>query len=237
MIHNFIKCLRATIGISILAFLSLCFASCGTIGGTTSVKPTQPPHVPTATPVPAGTVLYESNWSFGLDHWNASPGWKLLGKNLQTEPMDNLSLTIPYQPKVPNYVVEARLQIVHVAGDGGNILIRADKQPGKDGYRAGVLNLLSTSVRPNGSHPQVQAVIDPFGSMDRDSFEVMDYEPGTQWHTFRIEVSGDRASLLIDDKSISDAISTKTDTLSDGPIHITGSKVILRLSSIRITTL
>ncbi|WP_201364036.1 family 16 glycoside hydrolase [Dictyobacter formicarum] len=237
MMHNFIKRLRASTGITILAFLSFWIASCGTIGGTTSVKPTQPPHVPTATPVPAGTLLYESNWSSGLDHWSASPGWKLLGKNLQTEPMDNLSLTIPYQPKVPNYVVEARLQIVHVASNGGNVLIRADKQPGKDGYRAGILNLLSTSVRPNGSHPQVQADIDPFGSMDRDSFEVMDYEPGTQWHTFRIEVSGDRVSLLIDDKSISDAISTKTDTLSEGPIHLTGSRVILRLSSIRITTL
>ncbi|WP_126601351.1 hypothetical protein [Dictyobacter aurantiacus] len=220
-----------------IAFLSFCVASCGTIGGTAPAKPTPVLRRPTATPVPAGTLLYESNWSLGLDHWHASPGWKILGKNLQTEPMDNLSLTIPYQPRVSNYAVEARLQIVHVASNGGSVLISADRQPNKDGYRAGILNLLQTDVRPNGSHPQVQAYIDPSGSMDRGSFETMDYEPGTQWHTFRVEVSGARASLLIDDRSISDALSIKTDTLSDGPIRIIGSKVILRLSSIRITTL
>ncbi|GLV54690.1 hypothetical protein KDH_15370 [Dictyobacter sp. S3.2.2.5] len=232
-----IKHIKVFMSIALVAFLSFYVASCGTIGETTSAKPTPTPRQPTATPVPANTLLYESNWSLGLDHWHASPGWKILGKNLQTEPMDNLSLTIPYQPKVSNYAVEARLQIVHVASNGGKVLISADRQPNKDGYRAGILNLLQTNVRPNGSHPQVQAYIDPSGSMDRGSFETMDYEPGTQWHIFRVEVSGSRASLLIDDRSISDALSIKTDTLSDGPIRITGSKVILRLSSVRVTTL
>ncbi|GCE23334.1 hypothetical protein [Dictyobacter kobayashii] len=231
------KYLTLLISISLLTLLPLLFTACESTGSTSVIKPDQLSLTPATTPEPSNTLLYASNWSLGLDHWQASPGWKLLGKNLQTEPLNNLSLTIPYQPAISNYAIEVPLQIVHVAADGGNVIIGADRQPGKDGYRAGILELLSTSMRPHGSHPHVQAYIDPFGSMERGSFDPSDYEPGTQWHTFRIEIMGAEVSLFIDGQSISNAISTKTNTLSNGPIHLTCSEVILRLGTIRITTL
>ncbi|GCE31012.1 hypothetical protein KDA_64960 [Dictyobacter alpinus] len=222
--------------LSLFLVLSTLLLACGS-------APTPPPKVkirpvtPTATPIPAGTLLYEANWSFGLDSWQATQGWKHLGKNLQTEPMDKLSITVPYQPQVSDYAIDVRLQIVYVAANGGYVSIDVDKQPGRDGYKASVQNLLEAGIHPNGSHPQVQAYIDPLGSMERGSFETSDFEPGTQWHDFRVEVRGSLVSLFIDDRTISNATSTKTNFLSAGPIHLTGSKVILRVGLLSITAL
>lgn len=223
---------RILLRVFLLIWLSTLLIACSSAPATPATT-----KAPIPTSVPPGTLLYQSNWSLGLDSWHATRGWKQLGKNLQTEPLDNLAITVPYQPKLSAYAFEVQLQIVHVAENGGYVSITADKQPGRDGYKAGVQNLLETGIRPNGSHPQVQAYIDPFGSMERESFETSDYEPGTQWHTFRVEVRDSQVSFFIDAKTISNATSIKTNFLSDGPLHLTGSKVILRVGTLRITTL
>ena len=227
---------KLLIHVSSLLLLSILLIAC-------SISPTTPstakgtPSPPTTTPVPPGTLLYQSDWSRGLDTWQATKGWKQSGKNVQTEPLANLSLTVPYQPRVADYAIEVQLQIVQVAESGGYVALTADQQPGKDGYNASVQNLLAPGKQPNGSHPHIQAYIDPLGSMDRESFETSDYEPGTHWHTFRIEVRESQVSFLVDANTVSHAISTKTNFLSDGPLHLKSSQVILRVGTLRITTL
>jgi len=118
-----------------------------------------------------------------------------------------------------------------------HFLISAPKSPGKDGYHAGVLDLKGSAPRPFGDHPQSQVYIEPTGDMSQGSGIPQDYEPGSGWHTYRVEVQGNEASLLDDGVQIGSASSQQTDVLSNGPIGFSSELVILRVSSLRILTL
>ncbi|HEY6284235.1 MAG TPA: hypothetical protein VIX20_01115, partial [Ktedonobacteraceae bacterium] len=93
----------------------------------------------------------------------------------------------------------------------------------------------STSATPFGQHPQSQVFLDPSnypgGGMPQD------YEPGSGWHTYRVEVKGNEASLLDNGVPIGSASSQQTDVLSNGPIVFSSELVILRVSNLRILTL
>ena len=64
-----------------------------------------------------------------------------------------------------------------------------------------------------------------------------DYEPGSAWHTYRLEVRGNEVSLLDDGTQIGSTSSQQTDVLSNGPIEFNCALVILRVSDLRILTL
>ena len=112
----------------------------------------------------------------------------------------------------------------------------ADKAPGKDGYTAGILNLLGPGPHSEFANPQVQVYLDPEGSMDSPPL-VSDYEPGSTWHTYRVEVKGPEVDFFIDDLKKSSAYSSQTDFLSNGPIRLWAAMAIVRVSGVRITAL
>jgi hypothetical protein len=148
------------------------------------------------------------------------------------------TFTIPYRLSVSDYAVEVRVQVVRsVPPHGGNFMISAPKLPGKDGYHAGVLDLKGSAPRPFGTHPQSHVYLDPTDDMPPGSGIPMDYEPGSGWHTYRVEVRGNEASLLDDGVQIGSASSDVTDVLSNGPVGFSSELVILRVSSLRILTL
>src|SRR5437763_1487430 len=76
--------------------------------------------------LPSGTLLYQADWSHGLAGWQASEGWKVMNGALQSNGGSKLSITIPYEPTVPNYAIEFRLQIVNVPENGGFLTLSAD---------------------------------------------------------------------------------------------------------------
>lgn len=204
---------------------------------THTLAPTATPQ-PTATKLPAGMVLFQADWSHGLSSWDGTHGWKVVQGQLETDTSDTPLLVIPYKPAVTDYAIEIRLRIVRLLRtNGGYFNIVATRQSGRDGYHAGVDGLEGSQSRPNGAHPQAQVYIDPYSSMALGSAYPVDYEPGLQWHTFRVEVSGNEAILLVDGVQIGRASSQNTDLLSNGPISLVSSLVVLRVSSLRIITL
>jgi hypothetical protein len=182
-------------------------------------------------------VLYRADWSHGLVGWQASEGWKVINGALQSDGRNKLSITIPYQPTVPNYAVEFQLQIMDVPENGGFLTLSADPAPGRDGYAASISGLLKPGPRTSGLAPQLLTLIDPENHMDTEDAQVRDYEPGPAEKTYRVEVSGPHLAFVIDDARLSQAVSTKTDTLSPGPIRFTCGRVVLRLSGLRIIAL
>ncbi len=137
-----------------------------------------------------------------------------------------------------NYAVEARIQVVRLLQkNGGFYSIFAKQMQGKDGYQAGVSALVGPGPRPNGSNPQLQIYLEPFGAMAPGSFQPSDNDPGTQWHTYRVNVQGNAATLIVDGVSIHSVTSTQTDTLSNGPLGLNCGEIVLRVSSFRILTL
>jgi hypothetical protein len=238
-------CLKLSQGLFVLlvGFLLFSLGACsaGTSSTTVSPRASVPAakHLsPTATPLPAGTVLYKADWSHGLAGWQGTHGWKVVQEQLESDSSGSATFTIPYRLSVNDYAVEVRIQVVRsVPPHGGNFLISAPKSPGKDGYHAGVLDLKGSAPRPFGTHPQSHVYLDPTDDMPAGSGIPMDYEPGSGWHTYRVEVRGNEASLLDDGVQIGSASSQQTDVLSNGPIVFSSELVILHVSSLRILTL
>jgi hypothetical protein len=155
-----------------------------------------------------------------------------------SDPSGTATFTIPYRPTVSDYAVDVRVQVMRsVPPYGGYYEIVAPALPGKDGYQAGVLDLKPPGPRSFGDHPQSQVFLDPSRDMNPGSGVPQDYEPGSGWHTYRVEVRSNEARLLDDGTQIGRASSQQTDVLSNGPITFNCALVILRVSNLRVLTL
>src|SRR5258708_16208347 len=167
--------------VSFLLF-SLGTCSAGTSSTTVPPKASVPAarHLsPTPTSLPAGTVLYQANWSHGPPGRPGATGWKEVQGRLVSASSGTATFTIPYRPTVSDYAVEVPIQIIRsVPPYGGYYEIAAPKLAGKDGYHAGVLDLKAPGLRPFGAHPQSQVYLDPFGDMNQGRGIPHDYEPG-----------------------------------------------------------
>jgi hypothetical protein len=227
----------------LVGFLLFSLGACSAGTSSTTVPPKASVPVarqlsPTPTPLPAGTVLYQADWSHGLTGWTGAHGWKVVQGQLVSDSSGSATFTIPYMLPVTDYAVEVRVQVVRsVPPYGGNYEIVAPKLPGKDGYHAGVLDLKAPGPRPFGDHPQSHVNLDPYSDAAQGSGIPQDYEPGSGWHTYRVEVRGNEASLLDNGTQIGSVSSQQTDVLSNGPIQFNCALVILRVSDVRILTL
>lgn len=217
--------------------LLLLLAACST--GPTTPLVASPIPTPTATQplVKVGTVLYQADWSHGLDSWEGS-GWKSAQGQLSIMQDGTFTITAPYQPVVHNYAIEVQIQIGQLFRPGsGYFSIFARSASGQDGFQAGVNRFMRPGPKPNGQHPQVQISIDPPSSMTRGDGIPRDYEPRDNWHTYRVEVQDTLASFFVDGSEVSSASTTVTPILSTGPIGITGSGAIITIKDFRIIAL
>ena len=194
---------------------------------------------PTPARVPAGTVLYQADWSHGLSGWTQVQGWKVVQGQLESDSSDSATFTIPYKPPVSDYAIEIRLEIVRLLSQIGasSFDIFAIKAPGKAGYQAGVSNILGSAPHPMAAHPQAQVLLDPFdytGGVGNGLPNAFYPQPG--WQTYRVEVHGNEAIFLVDGAQVSSATSQQTNTLSNGPLGLSSQKIVLRVSSVRVLT-
>jgi hypothetical protein len=227
-----------------LLLFSLGACSAGTsptnVGPQATVPATQLP-APTPTSLPAGIVLYQADWSHGLSGWPETQGWKVMQGLLENDASSPSStLTIPYRPPVSNYAIEIRLQMVQLLSQigGSSFAIFAMKAPGKDGYEAGVNNILGTAPHPMAAHPASQVLLDPSGDTVPGSGMPLAYYPRSGWHTYRVEVRGNGARLLVDGIQVGDsAMSEQAKVLSNGPLGLSCQEIILSVSSVRILSL
>src|SRR5579871_1048248 len=77
---------------------------------TSTPRPTATtPVQPTATSLPAVTVLYQADWSHGLAQWQTSGGgWQIVQGQLDVTANSLSQVIIPYRPNVHNYRSEER---------------------------------------------------------------------------------------------------------------------------------
>ena len=226
------------------AYIIFSLVACAQSASTTQISPT--PHVsPTTTAQPQPTtpaqetVLFQADWSRGLADWRGARGWKVVGGQLLVNSPSETTFIVPYMPKVANYAIEVQVQVVHVLEQtGAGFLIVADKAPGKDGYQAGFNSLAapppSEDPAPNFYAGFAQVVTDDFDP--GAGFNSMDFVPGTNWRTYRVEVRGNQASFAIDGTYVSRSTSREA-ALSNGPLSLDIRGLLLRMSSFRITAL
>ncbi|HLG75829.1 MAG TPA: family 16 glycoside hydrolase [Ktedonobacteraceae bacterium] len=186
---------------------------------------------PTSNSRPPGTMLYQADWTQGFDGWRNTNGWKIADGTLESDASNTYIITVPYMPAVSAYTIEFRLRVAHVPTDGGNFLLIAQKQSHNDGYSAGVLDLRGPGIHATGVHPQCEADIDP--SDDAAGYDGHDYEPGNNWHTYRVAVKNRMVDLYIDNLLNSRNSSTATE-LSHGPLQIQSGAVAVQINSFHV---
>src|SRR5579875_3306312 len=146
---------RILLSCSFLIFVAACSSQSPV--SQPSAKPAPHPTITAAPSLPAGTVLYQAGGTQGFSHWKLSGGWHVTNGQLEVKASSPISLLIPYQPVVANYVIEVRLQVVRLSyANGGDWVITAEKQPGKDGYIVGIGGLKGPGPQPPGSHGEVE---------------------------------------------------------------------------------
>lgn len=163
-----------------------------------SPTPTTMPS-PTPSPTPAspqpGTVLYQANWSNGLDGWAGSQDWKSQGGMLVSDGTyqdtngSQISPTIepPYQVKeTSDYAVEVRIQQLGGQGCFDAVVLRGSvATDGVQGYRftIGCYGGATIYAAHGSSLNQIAHV---------------DFDPGNTWHTYRLEAKGTSITAFID---------------------------------------
>lgn len=235
---------RSILPVFLVGFLLFSLGACAAGPSSTTVPPqstvpaTGHPS-PTPTPLPAGIVLYQADWSHGLAGWQGTQGWKVVQGQLETDSSGSATLIIPYQPQVSDYAVEIRLQIVSLLSQtgGSSFAIFAKKAPGKDGYEAGVNTILGTAPHPMAAHPASLVALDPSDDTAPGSGLPIAYYPRSGWHIYSVEVRGNEARLLVDGEQVGNsARSEQAKALSNGPLGLSSELLVLRVSSIRILT-
>ena len=216
-------------------------ASCAP-GQPTGKAPTATPQAtatavvtPSATAVPR--LVYQADWSHGLDGWTATPGWSVAGGALQSDMGRDREITSPFRPPTPDYAIELNLQIISVSQfPPTQYDLTTDPAASADGY---VALFDDITLNNNGffSHPHLQIYINPMVDQDLTKYHPHDFEPRTLLWTYRVEVRGPEAILLLNGHVANWARSIKTATLSTEPLHFSCSGVELRLSDFKVYAL
>jgi hypothetical protein len=216
------------------------FARRATSSVTAAATTTSTPAFTTATP---GTVLFQSDWSKGLDGWGASDGWTVRDGMLEIDGQDNRTLTIPYKPTVRDYAVIFSVQVVDEPKDGGYFRLVAAPTSTSPGFHAEVQGLHTDLDHPNGDHPHAWVLLDPRDTQGGNA-HTTDYEPRHIMWTYHVEVRGNGvqfkrndASLSAADTALSAAVASKPDPLSHGPLTIECGLAFLRFGQIQIIAL
>ncbi len=183
------------------------------VGVTPTVTPSPPPSpspapiptltptpTPSPTPPPPGTILYQADWSNGLNGWKGSPDWKVLNGMLLSDGsngniIDGPTIVPPYQvSNTADYAIEANIQLISYGyvGEGSSsfgISLRGTSTTnGWQGYTGGLL-----------AFNQYQRYMQITGPDIFDALKRGDFDPGsTSPHTYRVEVKGNDIKLLID---------------------------------------
>jgi hypothetical protein len=184
--------------------------------GPATGPPTGPPTGPTN-----GLKLYSADWSSGLNGWAGDSSWKALRGTLLSDGADSASTVFaPYDTRtISDYAVEARIRVIkqdrfavvlrHSADDEGYIGVVTDHSAwlgvGPDPYFA-----------------------EPIGTGQA-------FNPGSDWHTYRVEADGNVLRFLIDGAQYGTA--TDNRVLSGGMSGLCSRASQLEVSSFAVLRL
>jgi mannose-6-phosphate isomerase-like protein (cupin superfamily) len=168
-------------------------------------SPSEPANTPTprvvSSPIPlaeAGQVLYEANSATGFAGWSGAEGWQDLDDMLIADGTNSDSgfvpIFAPYQTAPSaDYAVEAEIRKRNAEGASFGIAVSSNGS--ETGYAVGI---------GEGSGPGWQSAVflldGTWGIPDEDGLVAQGqyFDPGDQWHTYRVAVSGNTIQLFID---------------------------------------
>lgn len=187
--------------------------------GPTVQTPSSPQEQPTLppTPPPPGTVLYQADWSNGLNGWNGTSDWKALDRELLNDGTQSGTVVAPYQVEgTVNYAVEVRLRVIRNS-TCFSISLRGTSVTEDKAYKGGVCMGVARI------------------EVNRDILATTPFDDGNAWHIYRVEVKGTTIRLFIDG-----GLATQTQEnryLSGGQVWLGSYYTELDVSSFKVIAL
>jgi serine/threonine protein kinase len=166
-------------------------------GGGPVLPPTAGPSAGDAAIAVPGTVLYQADWSSGLNGWVGGADWKVAdGMLISDAPRDRSIIAAPYVPRTADYAVEADIQRTddNTGFVSFSILARGDRL---QGYWAGAH--LGTGRSPGVG---VEAELPSVPKLLMFKY----FDPGKEWHRYRVDVRGDTIRMYVDGKLMIDVV-------------------------------
>jgi hypothetical protein len=187
-----------------------------------------PTSSPTATPTsladaPAGTILYQANWSSGLAGWAGMDGWKVLNGQLLNDGTGNEQFeAAPVNLSgVADYAVEADIAIVQAPGSYDFGLFS------RDGSYFATINHDNPYISPSAD----------LGDKDR-GLASKGFDPARDKHIYRLEVKGNTMQFLIDGTVVDQAIDNKyLDSGKKGQVGLRCQQAQLVVTGFRVIKL
>lgn len=131
-------------------------------------------------------LVYQADWSHGMDHWNGKQGWEAPGDGTLTSSknVDNGGVAAPYQPKTADYVVSVDMQVSQHALDNFfiSIMVRNDLTNNLVGYICAIKD--KNAVIADGEQQM------PLGKSS--------YYLDTSWHTYVVVANATTIAFFID---------------------------------------
>lgn len=164
----------------------------------TSVS-TSNPRIPSgnATAAAPAAPSYSASWGAGgASGWIGPSDWKTVDGMLVNDGTGEYSsfkpIFAPYHPPSANYAVEAQIRVsANSAGSSFGLVARADGQGG--GYAGGAGSGWDQTTGINDLSGGWGA-----GGLSGRLVQGAAFDPGMDWHTYRLEVRGNTVRLLID---------------------------------------
>lgn len=153
------------------------------------------------------TLPFRADWSRGLSGWGGSDDWSAAGGMLVSDGSgygERASMIAPLELGAGDGIaIEAEIRLDRYADEGrfggrASFGVAARVQKNGEGYGAGHCYSLGRYVPicAGGRHGEHRSVLWTAGSADVIDFGA--FRPGDGWHTYRLELRGNRLTLLID---------------------------------------
>lgn len=188
---------------------------------------------PTSTLLSKPDVLYQADWSSGMNGWVGSSEWKVVhgvlvsdGTHAGLTAYGDDAVTSPYQPSTANYAAEAKIQIVS-SPDHCYFALRGRVQPDGseyDGYFVG----FDTNYG--------DALIAAFSARDTWSpIKSQTYTPDLNWHTYQAAFKGNQITLKIDGSVVLQVTDNKF--INPGQVGLANGDCQINVSSFQVIAL
>jgi hypothetical protein len=197
---------------------------------TSTPEPPTATPTPTLTPMPTPEVLYQADWSQGMNGWVGSQSWKHVPNMVVNDGTIDKPLAVivaPYHPDTIDYAVEADILVPRTGcGTSFGILARKEK---KGFYGGGIRWDCGRSVH-------IFAIQNP-GTNDEygDFLAQGDFDPGTDWHTYRLEVKGNEIKLIIDGSPI--AVTPSNRYITPGEVGVWSESLEISVRNFKVIKL
>jgi cell division septation protein DedD len=194
-----------------------------------------PQPTDTPTPTPEVGLLYQADWSSGLNGWTASPDWKTVSGQLVNDGTNSDATQFAHAPKITpytaNYAVEADIQAVRAAnrcnGSAFGLSVRGESA---GDYRVGV-------GAPGLTTAFIFDLTGSYSCPDYGDFALTkaSYSLDTNWHRYRVEVSGNDIKLLIDGQPIIET--TDNHHLTSNSVGLFSGGMVINVRSFKVIAL